>query len=42
MKVVTNPVTHSGVSSSAPTPNYAPLPVNNVDELLTISLDIIN
>ena len=28
-------------ASSAPTPNYAPLPVNNDDDLLTIPLDIV-
>ena len=28
-------------ASSAPTPNYAPLPVNNDEELLTIPLDIV-
>ena len=27
--------------SRAPTPNYAPLPINNDDELLTAPLDII-
>ena len=27
--------------SSAPTPNYAPLPMNNNEELLTVSLDIV-
>ena len=27
--------------SSAPTPNYAPLPLNNDDELLTINPDIV-
>ena len=27
--------------SPAPAPNYAPLPVNNDDELLTIPLDIV-
>ena len=26
---------------SAPTPNYAPLPINNDDELQTINLDIV-
>ena len=27
--------------SPAPTPNYAPLPVNNDDELLTLNPDIV-
>jgi hypothetical protein len=28
-------------NSLAPTPNYAPLPINNDDELQTINLDIV-
>ena len=30
-----------GGAAAAPTPNYALLPVNNDDELLTIPLDIV-
>ena len=32
---------HNRAPEAAPTPNAAPLPVNNEDELLTINLDIV-
>ena len=32
---------HDKAASAAPTPNLAPLPLNNDDELLTVNLDIV-
>ena len=36
-----NPDKHDKAASAAPTPNLAPLPLNNDDELITIQLDVL-
>ena len=36
-----NAAQHNRAAAATPEPNYAPLPVNNDDELLTIPLDIV-
>ena len=36
-----NPAQHNRTAASAPEPNYAPLPMNNDDDLLMLQVDIV-